>query len=166
MRTIFLVLALVPALSASTQQPAQQPAAAPPAGSNWQNVEALPVGARVEIKAQTRHASCKLKSVDADTLTCSQAKEVVFQRTEILTIKIPRRGRSTLIAMGVGAGVGAIVGAATSGCSTAEKNSWFGCFLTPTRPQGAAIGALVFGLVAAPVGALTDFTRSTVYKAP
>ena len=165
MRVFLLTLALVPALSAPAQQPAQQPVS-PPAGSNWQNVEALPAGARVEIKAQTRHASCKLKSVDADTLTCSQAKEVVFQRTEILTIKIPRRGRSTLIAMGVGAGVGAIVGAATSGCSTAEKNSWFGCFLTPTRPQGAAIGALVFGLIAAPVGALTDFTRSTVYTAP
>jgi hypothetical protein len=162
MRPSLLALALVPALTVA----AQPAAPLPPAGSNWQSVEALPVGAKVEIKAQTRHASCKLKSVDADTLTCSQAKGVVFQRTEILTIKIPRRGRSTLIAVGVGAGVGAVVGAATSGCSTAEKNSWFGCFLTPTRPQGAAIGALVFGLIAAPVGALTDFTRSTVYKSP
>jgi hypothetical protein len=68
--------------------------------------------------------------------------------------------------MGIGAGVGAIVGAASSGCSTAEKNSFLGCFLTPTRPQGAAIGAVLFGAIGAPIGALTDFARSTVYKAP
>jgi hypothetical protein len=165
MRVFLLTLALVPALSSPAQQPAQQPAS-PPAGSNWQHVQALPVGASINVKARKSHAGCKLKSVDADSLTCTHGKDLVFQRTDILSVKIPRRGRSTLIAMGVGAGVGAIVGAATSGCSTAEKNSWFGCFLTPTRPQGAAIGALVFGLIATPVGALTDFTRSTVYTAP
>jgi hypothetical protein len=164
-RTILLALALVPVLSAPAQQPTQQPVS-PPAGSNWQHVQALPVGASINVKARKSHAGCKLKSVDADSLTCTHGKDLVFQRADILSVKIPRRGRSTLIAMGVGAGVGAIVGATTSGCSTAEKNSWFGCFLTPTRPQGAAIGALVFGLIGAPVGALTDFTRSTVYTAP
>jgi hypothetical protein len=156
---------LLPALSAPAQQPTQQPAQ-PPAGSNWQHVQALPAGTSLNVKARTSHLACKLKSVDADTLTCTHGKDATFQRSEILSIKIPRRGRSTLIAMGVGAGVGAIVGAATSGCSTAEKNSWFGCFLTPSRPQGAAIGALLFGIIGAPIGALTDFAHSTVYKAP
>src|ERR1035437_7165247 len=166
MRKILATLLAFTTLSATAQQPAQQPVPPPPAGSNWQHVQALPIGASINVKARASHLTCKLKSVDADSLTCTHGKDLVFQRADILSIKIPHRGRSTLVGLGVGAGVGAIVGAATSGCSTAEKNSWFGCFLTPTRPQGAAIGALVFGLIAAPVGALTDFTRSTVYTAP
>ena len=66
----------------------------------------------------------------------------------------------------IGAGAGAIVGAATGGCSTAAKNSFLGCFLTPTRPQGAAIGGVLFGVIAVPIGYFTDFAKSTVYKAP
>jgi hypothetical protein len=148
--------------------PAQQPStpAGPPAGSNWQRVQALPIGASIQVQARKSHSNCKLKSVDADTLTCTHGKDLMFQRTDILAIKIPRRGRSTLIAAGIGAGAGAIVGAATTGCSTAAKNSFLGCFLTPTRPQGAAIGAVLFGVIGAPIGALTDFAKSTVYKAP
>jgi hypothetical protein len=138
----------------------------PPAVSNWQRAQALPIGTSLLVRARKSHAKCTLTSVDADTLTCANKKQVVFNRTDILTIEIPRRGRSTLVAMGIGAGIGAIVGAATSGCSTAEKNSFLGCFLTPTRPQGAAIGALLFGVIGAPIGALTDLARSTVYRAP
>jgi hypothetical protein len=165
MRKILAALLALTTLSASAQQTAQQPAQ-PPAGSNWQHVQALPVGASINVKARTSHASCTLKSVDADSLTCTHGKDIVFQRSDILTVQISRRGRSTLIAMGIGAGAGAIVGAATSGCSATEKNSFLGCFLTPTRPQGAAIGAALFGVIGAPIGALTDFAKSTVYKAP
>jgi hypothetical protein len=161
-RNLILSLVLVPALPAFAQRPASP---APPEGSNWQNVEALPAGTTINVKARAQHANCKLKSVTADRLTCSQPKQVVFQRTEILTIKIPRRGRSTLIATGVGAGAGGIVGAATTGCSAAERDSFFGCFLTPTRPEGAAIGAMLFGVIAAPIGYFSDFAKSTVYKA-
>jgi hypothetical protein len=160
MRIVLLAIALATASAAPAQT------AAPPDGSSWQRVQALPVGSSLQVKASKSHARCKLKSVDVDTLTCTGKKGTAFQRTDILAITIPRRGRSTLIAMGIGAGAGAIVGAATSGCSTAEKNSWFGCFLTPTRPQGAAIGAVLFGVIGAPIGALTDFAKSTVYKAP
>jgi uncharacterized protein YcfJ len=161
-RCLLLSLALVSAIQASAQQSALP---APTAGSDWRQVEALPAGASINVKARTRHANCKLKSVNADTLTCNQPKEVVFQRTEILTIKIPRRGRSSLIATGIGAGAGAIVGAAITGCSAAQKDSYFGCFITPTRPQGAAIGAVLFGVIGAPIGYFSDFAKSTVYKA-
>ncbi len=162
MRIIVLAIALATAQATSAQQAAHDS----PPSSGWQHVQALPTGASLQVKARKSHANCKLKSVDADTLTCTNNKDIAFQRADILTIKIPRRGRSTLIAMGIGAGAGAIVGASTSGCSTAEKNSFFGCFLTPTRPQGAAIGAVILAVVGAPIGALTDFARSTVYKAP
>ncbi|MGA2437598.1 MAG: hypothetical protein ABSF57_03680 [Acidobacteriaceae bacterium] len=165
MRKILAALLALTTLSASAQQTAQQPAQ-PPAGSNWQHVQALPVGASINVKARTSHASCTLKSVSADSLTCTHGKDIVIQRSDILTIQISRRGRSTLIAMGIGAGAGAIVGAATSGCSATEKNSFLGCFLTPTRPQGAAIGAVLFGVIGAPIGALTDFAKSTIYQAP
>jgi hypothetical protein len=160
MRIVLLAIAL----STASAAPAQT--AAPPAGSNWQNVQALPNGSSIQVQAHKNHANCTLRSVDADTLTCTNKKDIVFQRADILAIKIPRRGRSTLIATGIAAGAGAVVGAATSGCSTTEKNSFLGCFLTPTRPQGAAIGALLFGVIGAPIGAISDFARSTVYKAP
>ena len=162
MRTLLFSLVLAPAIGGFAQQPTPT---APPAGSNWQHVEALPAGASLQVRARKSHANCTLRSVDADSLTCTRKKDLVFQRADILTINIPRRGRSTLIAMGIGAGIGAGVGAATSGCSAAKKSSFFGCFLTPTRPQGAAIGAVLLGVIGAPIGAISDFAQSTVYKA-
>jgi hypothetical protein len=164
MHRLILAITFLAALFAPAQQPAAP--AQPPAGSNWQHVQALPVGQSINVTAKASHASCKLKSVDSDSLTCTHGKDIVFQRADIVSIKVPRRGRSTLIAMGIGAGAGAVVGAATSGCSATEKNSFLGCFLTPTRPQGAAIGAVLFGAIGAPIGALTDFAKSTIYKAP
>jgi hypothetical protein len=164
MRTILLALALVPTLSARAQQSAQQPTPAPPpAGSNWQHVQALPVGASINIKARKSHAGCKLKAVDADTLTCTHGKDLIFQRADIVTIKIPHRGRSTLVGVGLGAGVGALIGAATGskGCSGQAF-----CINILSRSDLAAIGAVAVGAIGAIAGGATDFTRSTVYKAP
>jgi hypothetical protein len=163
MRILFLSLVLVPAVCAAAQQ-VVAPAVQQTTGSNWQHVEALPVGASIAVKARKSHLNCKLKSVTDDSLTCAQGKDTVFQRGDILSITIPRRGRSTLIATGVGAGIGAIVGAAATSCSTAQKNSFFECGFV-TRPEGVAVGAVLFGVVGAPIGYFTDFSKSTVYKA-
>ena len=116
------------------------------------------------VHARKSHANCTLTNVDADTLTCVQKKYLTFQRADILKIEIPRRGRSALIGLGIGGGIGVVVGAA-SGCSSEEKNSAWGCFLTPTRAQGAAIAGVVFGGIGAAIGAATDIGRSTVYTA-
>ena len=158
-------LALLPALlaialSAASQQPAT-PAAQPPAGSNWQHVQALPLGASINVKARTSHASCTLKSINADTLTCSHGKDLVFERSEIQIIKIPRRGRSALIGAGVGGGALAIAGFAAT---TDHSNGLFGNnFL---RGPATLLSGLAGGLVWGVVGGVTDFSRSTVYKAP
>jgi hypothetical protein len=158
MRTFLLALTLVPALSAPAQLPAQQPAPSP-TPSGWQRVQALPAGASINIKAKTSHASCKLKSVDADSLTCTHGKDLVFQRADIVNIKVPHRGRSTLVGLAVGAGVGAIAGKASAG---GPCNNF--CIISPGTVVAA--GAVGFGAVGTIVGVLTDFTRSTVYKAP
>jgi hypothetical protein len=157
---LLLLLLLLPIVSSPAQQPT-----APPEGSNWQHVQALPIGATVHLNAGKRHQSCTIRSVDADSLTCTKGKNPVYQRVEVTSIQLNRRGRSVLIGAGIGAGVGAIVGAATGGCSQAEKQSWFGCFLTPTKPQGAAIAGTVLGGIGSLIG-LTDFSRSTVYRTP
>jgi hypothetical protein len=152
MRKILAALLAFTTLSASGQQPAQQPVPPPPAGSNWQHVQTLPNGQSIIVNARTSHASCTLKSVDAGTLTCTHGKDIIFQRTDIVTIKIPRRGRSAAVGLGIGAGAGAGIGAASC------HDSW------------SLVCAVGFGIYSAGagllVGVLTDFDKSTVYKAP
>ena len=76
-----LCMAMMPVLSAT----AQQSTSAPRAGSNWQHLEALPEGTSIRVKSTNRSAACKLKSVDADSLTCARGaeKDIVFQRAEV-----------------------------------------------------------------------------------
>jgi hypothetical protein len=155
-RTILLPTALL-ALSASAQAPPQ-----PPAGSNWQHVQALPAGTSIEVKARTSHASCTLKSVAPDSLTCAHHKDLVFQRADILTIKVSHRDRSALVGAAVAGGTLAVVGFAAT--TDHAPNSLFGSnFLRGPVTLGLGLGG---GIIGAAVGAFTDFTRSTVYKAP
>jgi hypothetical protein len=154
MRTLVLSIALVTALAAAAQQPVVQ---TPPTGTAWQRVQALPPGASINVTAKASHTGCTLKSVDADSLTCTHGKDIVFQRADILTITIPHRGRSALILGGIGAGigVGAVAGASDAiGFGGAAKGSVYA--------GGAGLGAVLFGAI----GFFTDFSHSTVYKAP
>ncbi|MDP9051662.1 MAG: hypothetical protein M3O31_13230 [Acidobacteriota bacterium] len=154
---IILTILLLPAIGLAAQQPA---AVSPAEGSNWQHVQALPVGQSIFVKAKSRNSGCRLAVVDADTLTCTQKKDIVFQRTEILSIKVPRRGRSALIGTGVGAAGLAIAGFAAT---TNSNSGWFG----PNFLRGpvTAVGAMAGGAIGAGIGAATDFSRSTIYKA-
>ena len=170
MYRLIVVIAFLAALTVPAQQPTRQPTqqpAQPSTGSNWQHVQALPVGASINVKARTSHASCTLKSVSADSLTCTHGKDIVFQRADILTIKIPHRGRSALIGAAIGAGVGATVGAASGSSScTQQAGQFLPCVNIFSRRDLAVIGTVAVGVIGAPIGALTDFTKSTVYKAP
>jgi hypothetical protein len=161
MHKLLATLLAFTTLSGTAQQPAQAPAPPPPAGSNWQHVQALPIGASIYVKAKSSQTNCKLKSVDADTLTCTRGKDLVFQRADIVTIKIPHRGRSTLIGLAIGGGAGAAIG---FGAGTNNSNGFFG----PNFMRGAvtAVFGVGGGLIGAITGGLTDFSKSTVYKAP
>jgi hypothetical protein len=135
--------------------------AAPPAGSNWQHVMALPINTDVHVAARKSHTLCTLKRVDDDSLICERdtgvgSKELTFKRDEIKTIKLARRGRSAVIGAGIGVGVGA-----TAGAIYARGNHYFA-----VRGAFAMIYALAGAFAGAPTGYLTDFTASTVYRAP
>jgi hypothetical protein len=156
MRLLLLALAFAPTLALSAQQPIAPGQA--PASSSWQHVQALRAGTSINVKARTSHASCTLRAVDDDTLTCTRGKDLVFQRSDILTIKDPHRGRSTLVGLAIGGGAGAIAGAVAAGpCNN---------FCIVGREDVALIFGVGLGAVGAITGALTDFTRSTIYKAP
>jgi hypothetical protein len=154
MHKYLLLLTLLPAVGF-----AQQPAVSPE-GSDWHRVEALPLGVSIYVNARTRHQTCKLKTVDADTLTCSNGNNPMYQRAEITSIKITRRGRSALLGLGIGAGAGAITGFAVG----TKPGGFFG----PNAFRGAiaAVFAGIGGLAGAGVGAATDMMRSTIYKVP
>jgi hypothetical protein len=157
---------LLATLTLSSFAIAQKPAPPPPAGSNWQHVQALPMGTYVHVsylqgKVRTRRLPCTLKAIDADTLTCIREtgvgrKDVVFQRPEITAIKLAHRGRSALAGAGIGAGAGALVGGIEG-----LHNHYFA-----VRGAFALIGAFAGLFAGAPTGYLTDFTASTIYCAP
>jgi hypothetical protein len=43
----------------------------PKAGSDWHNVQALPIGTKVEVNARSQHLRCSLVAVTEDGLSCS-----------------------------------------------------------------------------------------------
>ena len=126
----------------------------------WERVQALPSGTSVNVHAKGHHGGCRIKAVDADSITCvggDGARTEVIQKSEVKKISISHRGRSTLIGLGIGAGVGGILGAVSTG---GNRNDWFYI----SRPEGA----LALGLPAAGIGALiglgTDFSHTTIYR--
>lgn len=167
-RTLVLLLVLSSAL---TSNAAQQPVL-PPAGSNWQHVQMLPKGTSIYVYSRTSHQRCDLAAVDADTLTCVHGKDIVFQRTGIASIKLAHRGRSSLVGLAIGAGAGIGIGYGIA-ASQANPNVCIlplGCGTVPnqsvSKPLYSAMGALLGATVGSLTGYFTDFSRSTVYKAP
>lgn len=138
---------------------AVQLVAPPVPDSGWRHVQALPIGTSISVATKSGHSKCKLKSVDGDILTCSRGKDVVFQRADITTVKVSRRGRSALIGMAIGAGVGAGIGVAGGGCPAGKD-----CIVS--RPAGAVIFAIPGAGLGAVIGFFTIPAKSTVYMAP
>ena len=135
-----------------------------PKPHSWQNVISLPAGTKVDVKARSQHIHCFFTSADEKALTCTPVKNgppVIIDRLDIRSVKIGHRGRSAVIGAGVGGGSLAIAGfAATTG---GGNDSFFGPnFL---RGPATAVGAVAGGLIGAGIGALTDFSKSTVYSA-
>jgi hypothetical protein len=68
-----------------------------------------------------------------------------------------------LVGLAIGGGAGAIIGAAAGSPSCSGQSF---CLDILNRSALAAFGAVGVGAVGAIIGVSTDFTRSTVYKAP
>ncbi len=124
-------------------------------------MRALPVGTQVHISAATRHALCELTAVDEERIACSQdtgvgTRALTFARSEVRLIKLARRGRSAVLGASIGAGAGALAG----GIEGARSNYF------AFKGAYALIYAFAGGFAGAPAGYLTDFSASTIYRAP
>jgi hypothetical protein len=141
----------------------QQPAGAPlPDAPGWTRTETVKPGTRLHVSATDHSVNCQFTSADDSSITCAGTGTTVFtyQRTDVRRITSPRRGWSALIGLGIGVGAGAIVGAALGSSCTPQSFICFG------RGSLAAVFAAPLGVIGAGIGALTDFDRRTVYKAP
>jgi hypothetical protein len=138
-----------------TSQRAFSQGAAPPA-TGWSRVQQLKPGATLHIKTTT-HTSigCAFQSADDNSLTCTNKSSHTLQRTEIRSISMPHRGRSTLTGLAIGGGGGIITGAASI-----PNGQIVG------KGTGAAVLGVGFGVIGAIIGFATDFTHSTIYRAP
>ena len=161
MRKTFLYLLLMFAvtLSASAQ-------AAEPAIKGWTRVQAMAPGTKIHVQAKNHWDTCKLKSADADSLTCELrdgAKTEVFQKSDIQKVAVAHRGRSALIGLAAGAGVGTGIGYGIG--KSQETKGGFINLNSVTTGFYAAITGIGLALIGAIVGAMTDFAGSTIYKA-
>lgn len=149
---IALALLFAVALTASAQQ------ISPPLPiGDWGRVQTISTGTSIHVNTATSHIPCTLKSDDAESLTCAHNfQDLVFTRTEIRSIKIAHRTRSSWFAAGI-AFVG--LGIATQIANATAKDQ---------LGTGLVVGFVGFlALIASPiVGYFTDFTAQTVYKAP
>jgi hypothetical protein len=113
----------------------------------------------MHVAASSGHSRCSLKSVTDDALICSRsdAKDLTFQRSDVRTIKLTRRGASAALGAAIGAGAGAAIGVGIFKGSGAYG----------TTPKAAALGAAIFAAIGAPIGFATDFLAGpTIYRAP
>ncbi len=123
-------------------------------------MQALPVGTSVHIQGRAGHALCAVTAVDAETISCSRDtgvghKALSFQRSEVQTIKLGRRGRSALLGGAIAGGAGVLAG----GIQGARSNYF------AVKGAFAMIYGFAGAFVGAPAGYLTDFAGSTIYRA-
>lgn len=132
----------------------------PVAGANWLRVQQLPLHTKIRVNADRKGRVCFLDSVDDEHLSCStggaaKTPSYTYSRSEIKSIQLTHYVRSTLLGTAIGASAGAVIGFASYEDSTGNTN----------RGAAAGGGALLFGLIGAVTGAVTDFTRGpTVYR--
>ena len=142
----------IPSASAQVAQAAQS---SPPANPAWQRVEVLPPGTRIYIGAKLQ-TTCNFTRADAESLTCAEGaggNPLTIQRIDIRVVKRARRTRSTWAGFGIGYVAGAAIGSATSSGSLGKV-------------AGGGAGAVLGIITGSIIGHFTDFTRSTIYKAP
>ena len=132
---------LVFTLAAAAQSPAQ----------NWNNIKALSAGTFVRISVVSRTVRGQVQEVTDESLVVDSGKgKERFTRQEVMRASVKQqghRGRHTLVGLGAGAAIGGVIGAAGHSDCT-------GPLFCTSRGQDAALGAFVFGVIGAAVGAL------------
>ena len=123
---------------------------------DWSRVQSLRLGTTVLLNSTSRHGSCKLKSVESDSLTCTSGPAV--RRAEIKSVKLARRGTSALAGFGIGAATGVIAGYVGT-----KSDGGNGSFDIVSRGDVAAGAGIGLGVIGAIVGFFTHFASSTVY---
>lgn len=90
-------------------------------GQSWQNVQDLPPGAPISVKA-THRIPCSFVAATNEELVCERiirghfvvpaSYQFRFERRSIREVRMERPDRGALIGAGIGAGAGAAIGAA------------------------------------------------------
>jgi hypothetical protein len=137
---------------------AQQPVPSPPAGSNWQHVQVLPTETLIHVNTKTGNQLCNFKSATDDTLTCTHGKDIIFQRSEIKSIKLAKHSRSSATGAAIGGATGVVI------VEAAWNNHW--SYNGINRGSVAAFAGVPLAVVGGFVGYFSDFTASTIYKTP
>ena len=150
------LMASILILCCVTSATAQQ-APAPHDKHDWSHVQSLPIGTTVLLNSSARHASCTLKSVDADSLTCTSGP--TLSRADIKSVKLPRRLASAGAGLAIGATAGFIGGYVAAGPDSP------GGINILSRGDVGGIFAVGGGFLGALIGALTHFASVTVYHA-
>lgn len=130
--------------------------------TGWQALQTLPPQTRLQVKADTHSSRCHITSVTDDKLTCA---ETSFTRSEIKSIKLVNKSKSTLGGLAIGAGAGAGVGV---GIGSAVNAGDKGSFVHVSSGKSAAVGAGVGAILGAGIGALighhSNLFATTIYK--
>lgn len=130
--------------------------------TGWQAVEALAPQTRVQVKADTRSSSCHLTAVSDDKLTCT---ETSFSRSEIKSIKLVNKSKSTFGGLALGAGVGAGAGVGIgSAVNAADQSSILHVSAGKSAAVGAGVGAILGAGIGAIIGHHSTLFATTIYK--
>ncbi len=157
MRTAFVPLSLSLVLFSTTY--AQTPDA-------WARVQQLAPGTSVKVSARGG-GTCTVQSVSVDSLVCAHGSSTrSIARSDIMSVKLARRGHSALVGLALGAGIGAGAGV---GIGTAVNSSTKGDFIHTSTAKsaglGAAVGVLVGGTTGSAIGYSADlFAGPVIYK--
>jgi hypothetical protein len=141
-------------------------------GDTWSHIAALPPSTRMHVAADKNGKTCYLVSSDDAKLTCSKGKDssgdsYTFARADVKSVKLTRKGRSTLVGLLIGGGAGWGVGALVGHFKDPNHPGAILDFSGLSRDVDTGIGIGV-GLVGGGVlGVTTDFLRGpTIYQRP
>lgn len=133
----------------------------------WDRVKQLPPGQQIRIARIHRGITCNFSNADEDTLICDKRQTILFfpvhhrvvtPRNEIRSIRLSRKGLSTLAGAAIGIGAGAGIGAGID--SSAKDQVEEGHIMTVAL-------AFLGGFLGASIGQNSDFLAGpTVYRAP